>query len=364
MKEFFNGAFTLNGLKVRYQDLSEVAYSLVKEGDPYEQEIGDFLLDWVSDREEIRMQTSGSTGSPREILMPKNAMVHSALATGEYLGLDEGTRALLCLPARSIAGKMMLVRALVLGWKLELKPPDSNPLEGLLEPVDFAAMVPLQLEASLDKPDKISTILVGGAPLSRALLARIPAEGISIYESYGMTETASHIALRKLCRVSEGEAPETVLPPFRALPWVEISTDDRGCLSIQTSYLPENPLVTNDLVALETDETFRWLGRIDNVVNSGGVKLIPERLESKLSPLISQPFFLTGMPDETLGEKLVLLVEGPKEDSLLQKIRESSDLGRYEVPRGVYFLEKFSRTPTGKINRPQTLKTLQTESNP
>jgi O-succinylbenzoic acid--CoA ligase len=225
-------------------------------------------------------------------------------------------------------------------------------------------MVPMQLEASLDKLDKISTILVGGAPLSRALLARIPGEGVSIYESYGMTETASHIALRKLCRVPEGEAPETVLPPFRALPWVEIGTDDRGCLSIRTSYLPENPLVTNDLVTLESEDTFRWLGRIDHVVNSGGVKLMPEQLESKLSPLISNPFFLTGMPDDTLGEKLVLLIEGQGDDSLLQKIRESSRVDRYEVPREVYFLEKFARTPTGKINRPETLSTLQTKSEP
>ncbi|MEJ2584834.1 MAG: AMP-binding protein, partial [Robiginitalea sp.] len=309
MKEFFNGAFTLNGIKVTYQDLSEVAYSLVKEGDAYEQEIGDFLLDWVSDREEIRMQTSGSTGAPRDIFMPKNAMVHSALATGKYLQLDERTRALLCLPARSIAGKMMLVRALVLGWKLSLKPPDSNPLEGLSAPVDFAAMVPMQLQASLDKLDKIATILVGGAPLSASLLAGIPDEGVSIYESYGMTETASHIALRKLCRVPEGKAPETVLPPFHALPGVEVSTDDRGCLCIRASYLPENPVVTNDLVQLESDESFRWLGRVDHVVNSGGVKLIPEQLETKMSPLIPRPFFLTGMPDDTLGEKLVLLVE-------------------------------------------------------
>jgi O-succinylbenzoic acid--CoA ligase len=177
-----------------------------------------------------------------------------------------------------------------------------------------------------------------------------------------MTETASHIALRKLCRVPEGVPPESVLPPFRILPWVEISSDQRGCLSIQTSYLPENPLVTNDLVSLESDETFRWVGRIDHVVNSGGVKLIPEQIESKISPLIPTPFFLTGMPDETLGEKLVLLVEGQRDDSLLEKIRESAEVDRYEIPREIHFLENFAHTPTGKINRPQTLRTLQKES--
>ncbi len=362
MKEFFNGAFTLNGIKVGYKDLSEVAYSLVKEGDPYEQEIGDFLLDWVSDREDIQMKTSGSTGAPRVIHMPKKTMVHSALATGEYLGLEEGTRALLCLPARSIAGKMMLVRALVLGWKLHLEAPDSDPLQGLLQPVDFAAMVPMQLEAALKNPEKIATILVGGAPLSRALLARIPEDGISVYESYGMTETASHIALRKICRVPEGKAPESILPPFHVLPGVEISKDDRGCLIITASYLPEKSLATNDLVVLESDETFRWLGRADHVVNSGGVKLIPEQLEEKLSGLIRLPFFLTGMPDETLGEKLVLVVEGGSDDSLLQKIKESSGMDRYEVPREIHFLKTFAYTPTGKINRPETLKIFQTAS--
>jgi O-succinylbenzoic acid--CoA ligase len=360
MKEFFNGAFTLNGVNVGYGDLGEVAYSLVKEGDPYEQEIGDFLLDWVSDREDIRMKTSGSTGAPGVIHMPKKTMVHSALATGKYLGLEEGTRALLCLPARSIAGKMMLVRALVLGWKLVLKSPDSDPLRGLLRPVDFAAMVPMQLEASLKNKEKISTILVGGAPLSRALLSRIPEDGISVYESYGMTETASHIALRKLCKVPEGKSPESVLPPFQVLPGVEISKDDRGCLLIKAPYLPEKTVATNDLVALETDDTFRWLGRADHVVNSGGVKLIPEQLEEKLSALILQPFFLAGMPDETLGEKLVLMVEGTRDDSLLQKIKESSLVDRYEVPREIRFLKAFSQTPTGKVNRRETLRNSHT----
>jgi O-succinylbenzoic acid--CoA ligase len=360
MKEFFNGAFTLNGIKVGYKDLSEVAYSLVKEGDPYEQEIGDFLLDWVSDREDIQMKTSGSTGSPRIIHMPKNTMVHSALATGEYLDLKEGTRALLCLPARSIAGKMMLVRALVLGWKLVLEAPDSDPLQGLLKPVDFAAMVPMQLQTSLKKKDKISTILVGGAPLSRTLLSGIPEEGIAVYESYGMTETASHIALRKLCRVPEDKAPESILPPFHVLPGVEISKDDRGCLVVTASYLPVKSMATNDLVTLESDETFRWLGRADHIVNSGGVKLIPEQLEEKLSALIRRPFFLTGMPDDTLGEKLVLIVEGKLDDSLLQSLKGSSEIDRFETPREIHFLEAFVYTPTGKINRPETLKIFQT----
>lgn len=358
MKEYFNGAFALNGLSVGYKDLSEVAYSLVKEGEPFEREIGDFLLDWVSDSPTVELQTSGSTGEPKRIHMPKSAMVRSALATGQYLDLPEGTRALLCLPARTVAGKMMLVRALVMGWKLYLQPPGSKPLEGLETRVDFVAMVPMQLEASLEDLGGIRMVLVGGAPLSRGLLARIPKEGTAIYESFGMTETASHVALRKLNPVPEGEDPEASLPPFRVLPGIEIEQDPRGCLVIRAPYLKGEVLVTNDLVSLESEETFRWLGRADHVVNSGGVKLIPERIEARIAPFMEHPFFLTGMPDETLGEKLVLVVEAPRDDSLLELLRTSADLGRFEVPREVLFSKGFVRTRSGKVNRSQTLENL------
>ncbi len=358
MKDNFNNAFHINGLKITYSDLSEVAYSLVKEGEPFEREIGDFLLDWISESPVIRQHTSGSTGVPREIEIPKSSMASSARATGEFFQLAEGSRALLCLPAASVAGKMMLVRAMVLGWELTLVAPSSDPLAYLDQPFDFAAMVPLQLSKSLHRLKGVETVLLGGAPLSADLLARIPVKGTSIYEGYGMTETSSHIALRKLSPVPEKTDPEQVLPPFRALPGITLEQDGRGCLVIHSARLSPEPIVTNDLVKLETPKEFRWLGRADNVVNSGGVKLVPEQLESRISPYMEQRFFLTGLPDETLGEKLVLVVEGQAPDNLLETLREAADLSKFEVPREIYSVREFALTPTGKINRPEVLKSL------
>ena len=358
MIEYFNDAFRLNGLKVSYGDLSEVAYSLIKEGEAYEREIGDFLLDWVSDSDEILQRTSGSTGTPKMISISKSAMVQSALATGTYLGLEPGSRALLCLSAGNIAGRMMIVRSLVLGWKLYLAPPSSRPLEHLDRSVDIVSMVPFQLSHSLEDLSRASNILVGGAPLLPGLLAAIPSGGVAIYESYGMTETASHVALRKLEPVPESRDREEVLPPFEALPGISFEQDDRGCLVIRASRLSPKPIVTNDLVVLEGPDRFRWLGREDHAVNSGGVKLIPEQLEARIAKLLDRPFFLAGMPHKELGEQLVLVVEGAADKDVLETIRKSDLLGPYEIPRQVYFLPGFTQTETGKINRPETLKML------
>jgi O-succinylbenzoic acid--CoA ligase len=360
MKEYWNPAFTLNGLPTAFEDLSEVAYSLIKEGEPYEREIGDFLMDWISPGPDIRQQTSGSTGPPKSLALSKEAMVESARVTGEFLGLKENTRALLCLPARTIAGKMMLVRAMVLGWKLSLVPPTSRPLEGVDLTVDFVSLVPLQLFHSLEHLGGISKILVGGAPLSRELLSLLPADGPQVYESYGMTETASHIALRRLQPVPLSESPEGVLPPFRALPGITLEADDRGCLVVHVPYLPTSPVVTNDLVHLESENQFRWLGRVDNSVNSGGVKLIPEQLEARIAPLIPGRFILGGLPDAALGEKLVLVLEGDQEgQALLGRIRESGIPGPHETPREVFSLPEFAETASGKLDRPAILNQLQ-----
>lgn len=360
MKEYFNTAFCLDGLRVSYEDLSEVAYSLVKEGEPFEKEIGDFLLDWISDESEILQHTSGSTGEPKPVRIAKLAMARSALATGEFLGLREGARALLCLPVAGIAGKMMLVRAMVLGWKLYLAPPSGNPLEALEQDMDFASMVPLQLYQSREHLDRVSTVLVGGGPISPELEALLPGMQVEIYESYGMTETASHVALRKLAPPDPAEEAAEKLPPFRALPGITFGQDKRGCLVIDAPYLSGEPIVTNDLVALEGEDRFRWLGRADHVVNSGGKKLIPEQLEARLGPLMRQRFFLAGLPDARLGEKLVLVVEGSAEPDLLQTLRDSAGLKAHEVPREVFSLPEFALTETGKLDRPETLKRLPT----
>jgi O-succinylbenzoic acid--CoA ligase len=353
----FNTEFSINGLQIAYGDLSEVAYSLVKEGEPFEREIGDFLLDWISDSPDVLQRTSGSTGMPKEIFLPKEGMVKSARLTGELLGLGEGTRAVLCLPVSSIAGKMMLVRALVLGWKLTMVAPDRRPLWAISGPVDFVAMSPMQLRASLKDLHRVGMVLVGGAPVSGQLREELSGRKTVVYESYGMSETASHIALRK---INPGSAAEQTgdLPPFKALPGVQLEQDKSGCLIVKVPFISEAAIHTHDLVSMTDTDAFNWMGRADHIVNSAGVKLSPELLEAKLEPVMKQRFFLTGIPDEELGEKLVLVVEGKKEDDLLSELKKKSALEKYEIPKAVYFLKAFKETESGKVSRAEITKNL------
>ncbi len=353
----FNTSFSINGLQIAYADLSEVAYSLVKEGEPFEREIGDFLLDWISESPVIVQRTSGSTGTPKEIVLSKEGMVKSARITGDFLGLGEGTKAVLCLPVNSIAGKMMLVRALILGWELTMVAPERTPLWALQDTIDFVAMVPMQLEASLKEMDRVSMVLVGGAPVSAHLQQALTGLDTIVYESYGMSETASHIALRKLNPLPEASKSGS-LPPFQVLPGIHVDQDETGCLVIDAPFLSETPIRTNDMVSRPEENSFYWLGRADNIVNSGGVKLMPELLESKLQPFIKQRFFLTGLPDKVLGQKLVLVVEGEPEGDLIAEIKRISGLEKYEVPKAVYYLSAFEETKSGKISRAEITQKL------
>ncbi|EAR15783.1 AMP-binding protein [Robiginitalea biformata] len=352
MKEAYHPRFQLEGQSFEYSDLKEVAYSLVKEGEPFEKDLGDFLMDWVSDAPYIVQHTSGSTGPPKPIRLAKSALVAGAGQTGEFLGLPAGTRALCCLPFSTIAGKMMLIRALVLGWDIVPVAPSSDPLADVSGRFDFTAMVPLQLRASLSKLDRIDKLIVGGAPVPASLLEILPRQGTEIWETYGMTETGSHVALRKLKPIPPGTNPEEELPPYRALEGISFSLDDRGCLVIASEDRFEKPVVTNDLVSLEGDDSLCWLGRWDHVINSGGVKLIAEQLENRLSAVLSCRYFVAGEPDERLGERLVLYVEGQHDTGeLLDRIKASGKFTEYEIPREIYTVEKFAQTGTGKIDR-------------
>lgn len=353
----FNTAFSFNGLRIAYDDLSEVAYSLVKEGDPYEREIGDFLLDWISESEHILQRTSGSTGSPKEIRLSKKAMVKSALLTGSALDLGEGTRALLCLPVGSIAGKMMLVRALTLGWELTTVVPERTPLWSVTGDFDFTAMVPMQLQASLANIERVRKVLVGGAPVSKALREALLGKNTIVYESYGMSETVSHIALRKLNPPENADSPGEV-PPFQALPGITLEQDKNDCLVVHVPFLSKEPIQTNDLVSMQDAQSFYWLGRADHIVNSGGVKLVPELLEARLEPVLQRRFFLTGIPDAVLGEKLVLVAEGKPDEGILAMVQDSGGLEKYEVPKAVYFMEAFQEGKSGKILRAEIRREL------
>jgi O-succinylbenzoic acid--CoA ligase len=259
----------------------------------------------------------------------------------------------------AIAGKMMLVRAMVLGWDLYMVPPVSDPLREVSGSFDFAAMVPLQVEKSLKKLSRVRKLIVGGAPVLPALLSRLPARGAEIWQTYGMTETASHIALRKLQPVPAGQDPEGVLPPYTALEGVRLELDARGCLVIHAPGWSDRAIHTNDMVQLESETTFRWLGRIDHVVNSGGVKLMPDLLEVRMSPYLEHRFFLCGMDDASLGQKLVLVVEGQQDPEAVRKALEGSgSFAKYELPREIFCLPSFEETMTGKVDRIKTIKSL------
>lgn len=344
--------FRLNGISYTFDTLSELGHALAKEGQAFDRDLGDFLQAWASPQSHLQVATSGSTGTPKKIVVQKEAMVHSAQATGAYFGLQPGNTALLCLPCASIAGKMMLVRAMILGLHLDYVTPSSHPLQMLDQHYDFAAMVPLQLQNSLAQLAQVKTLIVGGAPVSSSLQTELHRVPTRVFETYGMTETLTHIAVRPLAQKASGA--------FETLPGVKVSVDDRGCLVIHAPYIVTDRIVTNDLVELLTDTQFRWLGRYDSVINSGGIKLIPEQIEAKLSSLIPFRFFVAGLPDTTLGQRLVLLVENTQvsPEQLLRDIKALGTIHKYEVPKQIFCLSSFIETNTGKVHRPKTLQLL------
>jgi len=329
--------FKLNGFHLSEDDLCRIAYSFIKEGEAYERAVGDFVLDWFDQNSFIEMHTSGTTGAPKRIRVDKQAMVNSAIATGEFFGLRSGIKVLHCLPTQYVAGKMMLVRAFILGWDMDLVAPVSNPLERNETEYDFAAMVPLQAEHSLGKLHMVKKLILGGAKVSQALSEKLSALSTEIYETYGMTETITHIAAKRI-----GEEA------FKVLPNVNISKDERNCLVIDPYNICDEPVVTNDVVNIVDESHFIWLGRHDNVINSGGVKLFPEQIEEKLSGKIDRRFYVKGTADEVLGEKLVLVVEGEAFD--IDKAAFKG-LGKFEKPKDILFVEKFEETGSGKIMR-------------
>ncbi len=345
--------FKLNGEHYTKNELKEAAYSFIKEGLPYEQAVGDFLLDWLDDNDFIKVKTSGSTGAPKTIKLKKQHMVNSAIATGDFFNITIGHKALLCLPVSYIAGKMMLVRALILGLELDLVEPTSNPLQNIPRNIkyDFCAMIPLQLENSINLLSKIKKVIIGGAPVSQQLKEKIANCSTNVFETYGMTETTSHIAVKPINGKDKSDY-------FTVLPNVNISQDERGCLVISAPKVSNKTLVTNDVVKLHGNLQFEWLGRFDYVINSGGIKIHPEQVEKKLASVINQRFFITSLPDNVLGERVVLVVEGNHSivTDIKNLIQQQTNLTKYETPKEFLVIEKFTETHTGKINRQITLQ--------
>ncbi|GGK56380.1 MULTISPECIES: AMP-binding protein [Flavobacteriaceae] len=328
-------------------------------------EVHSFLKDWFHKRSIIEVKTSGSTGTPKVIQLQKKHMINSAKATGDFFKLSENTTALLCMSPNYIAGKMILVRALTLGWQLDVVEPTSKPLKNSNKNYDFSAMVPLQVANSLSEIERIKKLIVGGGVVSNQLLNQIKQVKTEVFATYGMTETITHIAVKKINNFSTVISSAVDKSHYKTLKNIKISTDERGCLVINAPKISDEIVVTNDLVELVSENEFKWLGRYDSIINSGGIKLIPEQIEEKLSVLIKEQFFVTGLPDAVLGEKLILVIEHENftverlKSLLFQKMKALKTLSKYEIPKEIYCIKNFIKTETGKINRTTTMKLLQ-----
>lgn len=337
--------FKFNGIHLNYKQIKRVAFSYIKEGKEYEKEIFTFLLNWFDDSLHIEVQTSGTTGKPKIIKIEKRFVVASALSTGDFLNLKPGDSALLCLSANYIAGKLMLVRALILGLELDTVEPSSEPLKASTKNYDFVAMVPMQVESSITQLNQIKTLIIGGSEVNLILKEKLQNSSTNIFETYGMTETVSHVAMKRI----ENNY-------FEALPNVVFSKDERNCLVIDAFQVAASRIITNDLVELISEKEFIWKGRFDNIINSGAVKLLPEEIEAKLQKSIKNRFFIASEKDDKLGQKVILVIESEKDLNLDEKAFKN--LSKYEIPKKIYYINKFVETTTNKINRNATLKKM------
>jgi O-succinylbenzoic acid--CoA ligase len=305
-----------------------------------------FIIDFLSDSEFISQQTSGSTGAPKTIQLSKAAMLKSAENTVTFFNLKRNQKAVLCLPVKYIAGKMMIVRAFLAQMNLILIEPSGTPDFSDLGEVDFSAMVPMQAANLLEQNNwpNIKTLILGGAETSSELFEKMQKVKTRIFETYGMAETCSHIALKQM----NGENPQK---DFTTLPGIRISKDERDCLVIDTPFLNEK-IITNDCIELVSENKFKWLGRIDNVINSGGIKIQPEILEKKFEEILKKSCVVLGEPDEILGQKLVLIVESSEPEDpkiILEKLAPFFD--KKMLPKTILFVKVFPRNKSFKIDR-------------
>ena len=289
----------------------------------------EFLAEWNNDSPFVHVQTSGSTGAPKPMLVEKQRMLNSARITCDFLGLQEGDTALLCMSLDYIAGKMMVVRALERHLKLITVEPSGHPLDDNLCQIDFAAMVPMQVYNSLqvaeecERLKQIRHLIIGGGAIDETLASALKDFPNHVWSTYGMTETLSHIALRRL---NGADASDWYTPPSR--------------------------LITNDIADLSSgtgsSDKFRILGRKDNVICSGGIKIQIEQVERLLHPHLQEPFLITKRPDAKFGEVVVLLTEGTVDEARQVCARV---LPKYNQPKAYLHVDKIPLTETGKPAR-------------
>ncbi|RIJ42360.1 AMP-binding protein [Pontibacter oryzae] len=359
---------TLNGKKFYYDEIAAYSFRNSIPLNGYETKTLEFCRNWLNGLQAFPIQTSGSTGVPKTINLTRQQMEASARKTLKLLNITPGDCTFVCLNTEFVAGMMMLVRGFIGELEMIIVEPIGNPLQLVSSDtaLDFASFVPMQLHTILEQTperleqlNKAKAILIGGAPVTPTQQRELQSISAPIYHTYGMTETASHIALRKLNNPGAAEY-------YEVLKNVEIGQDKRGCLTIKGDVTNNEQLVTNDLVELLTPTRFRWIGRADNTINTGGVKVQTEKVELAIAEALadwenSPRFFIAPQPDEVLGDRIILVVEGnplaqADEETLFTRLR--SLLKKFEVPKQVYYSKSFSETATGKLNRQGTLQKL------
>ena len=309
----------------------------------------EFLSEWNDSSDRLLVHTSGSTGEPKPLWVEKRRMEASALTTCRFLGLRHGDTALLCMPLDYIAGKMVVVRSLVCGLKLVCVEPSGHPLSSLCDAPVFAAMVPMQVYNSIrvDRERKllrqIRHLIIGGGAVDSELACKLKDFPNAVWSTYGMTETLSHVALRRL----SGPSASCWYTPFEG---VGISLSPEGCLVIDAPSVCAQTLITNDIAELSPDgNRFRILGRKDNVICSGGIKIQAEEVEQLLAPYLNSPFMITRKPDGKYGEAVVLISEDEDMEEIKRICREV--LPKYWRPRHYLHVDHVPLTETGKPAR-------------
>jgi len=314
------------------------------------QSVAKFLRIWCDASDVIEVKTSGSTGTPKLISLPKEAMIKSALKTAGYFQYKAGDIVLNSLPLDFIAGKMMVVRAIVSKLTLIVVTPTSLPLEGLGDyNFAFVPMTPYQFHKTLmyDRHQlaRVQKILLGGGPVTQTIVDQLSDLTPEVYQGYGMTETITHIAVRNL---TAGALSYSVLPG------ITVTTGSQRELIIEGDHLTER-IVTTDIAELQGCREFFWLGRLDNVINTGGIKVLPEVIENKLKPLLPCDCIIIGQEDMELGERVVCILEADSQPPHLLELFETH-LDKYQRPKAVFLLPRFLRTETLKIKRKPTLR--------
>jgi o-succinylbenzoate---CoA ligase len=350
-------SLTIHNHTYSQESLTELSHSKISNDETpiWEREVHEFILQWLDESDTIIQYSSGTTGKSKMIRLLKAAMIRSAENTCLFFNLKKGQTAALCLPIEYIAGKMMVVRSIVCGLNLYLTEPKSKPDFPVLREIDFCAMVPFQVANSWQAKNELPPVrilIIGGSEISKELENLVKDIPVEVYATYGMAETCSHIALRRI----NGPNPDKW---YKALPGIKLETDHRNCLVIKASYLP-SPVVTNDQVQLEANGRFRWIGRYDNLLNSGGIKLMPEEVEAALADKTGIEFALIGLPDPKFGQRLVLVTEENREKISDDVIR--TELARLMpvkiMPKDIVRIEKFPRNSSFKIDRLKLARTL------